>query len=121
MVSTIFISLVFTFIFSPNTRKAISIESPIISLVENFASLFNTKKYTYSEVEDILEQAAKDYFKDYPADLPKGNGDIVEIITSENSKGLRKARNSTSILRRCFLLPTGFSTESLKRQALFYF
>lgn len=67
-----------------------------------FASLFNTKKYTYSEVEDILEQAAKDYFKDYPADLPKGNGDIVEIdYTNLVNAGKMKNLNEYTGGKKC--------------------
>ena len=72
---------------SPNTAKSRMLKYMLILIIVFFviiffvwfASLFNKKSYTYTDVEGILEQAAKDYFKDYPADLPKANGDIVEI------------------------------------------
>ena len=43
------------------------------------ASLFTTKSYTYEDMETILTDAAVSYFADHPGDLPKDDGDVVEI------------------------------------------
>jgi hypothetical protein len=46
----------------------------IVSLGRN-----KTQTYTYSEIESILEKAAKSYFKDHPDSLPTEEGYIVEV------------------------------------------
>ena len=44
-----------------------------------FVSLLTPKKYTYEQVEEILEKAAISYFVDYPESLPKSEGNGVEV------------------------------------------
>lgn len=46
------------------------------------ASLLSPKSYTYEEVETILKNAAQSYFTDYPESLPKVEGTIIEIDSS---------------------------------------
>ena len=46
------------------------------------ASLLSPKSYTYEEVETILKNAAQSYFADYPESLPKVEGTIIEIDSS---------------------------------------
>ena len=45
-------------------------------------SLFTKKSYKYNEVEEILSNAAKEYFNDHPESLPKEDGSVVEIDSS---------------------------------------
>ena len=42
-------------------------------------SVLMPRKYTYEQVEEILEKAAKEYFADYPENLPKTEGSGVEV------------------------------------------
>ncbi len=42
-------------------------------------SLFSKKSYTYQEIEEILKDAAVDYFADNKNQLPSSDGDVVEI------------------------------------------
>lgn len=43
------------------------------------SALSGPKNYSYDDIEKELERAAKAYFNDYPTNLPKEDGDIVEI------------------------------------------
>lgn len=43
------------------------------------ASLFNVKKYSYDDVEKLLEKTAIEYFKDHPDYLPNEDGNMVEV------------------------------------------
>ena len=54
----------------------------ILLLLLFIISLFTHKSYSYDQIEKILVNAATSYFKDYPASLPKQDGDIVEIDSS---------------------------------------
>ena len=49
-------------------------------------SLMTPKKYTYPEIEKILENAAVEYFKDYPTNLPTVDGNIISIDSSSLSQ-----------------------------------
>ena len=52
----------------------------VIILVLGFIiSLFTRKKYTYSSVEDVMKNAAIDYFKDNSGKLPKTDDQIVQV------------------------------------------
>lgn len=51
-------------------------------LILFIASLFTSKIKSYSDIETIMKEAAISYFKDYPDSLPKEDGDIVEIDSS---------------------------------------
>ena len=42
-------------------------------------SVIMPKSYTYEQVEELLQKAAMEYFADYPENLPKGEGQGVEI------------------------------------------
>lgn len=57
----------------------ILIGTVILLLFLYIISLFTTRKYEYSDIEEILQKAAISYFKDYPDSLPKEDGSIVEI------------------------------------------
>lgn len=55
----------------------------ILLLILFIASKFSVqKKYTYSDVESIMKNAAISYFKDFPESLPSEDGNIVEIDSS---------------------------------------
>lgn len=45
-------------------------------------SLVSGRKYTYDQIEEILTEAAEGYFADYPDSLPKEDGSIVEVDSS---------------------------------------
>ena len=45
-------------------------------------SLMSSRSYTYEDVETILKEAAQSYFVDHPESLPKEEGNIVEIDSS---------------------------------------
>lgn len=45
-------------------------------------SMFKKTNYSYTEIEKILKDAAISYFKDNPDNLPKEDGSIVEIDSS---------------------------------------
>ena len=56
-------------------------------------SVLMPRKYTYEQVEEILEKAAKEYFADYPENLPKTEGSGVEVdytnlVAAEKMKDL---------------------------------
>lgn len=54
----------------------------VILIILFIVSLGNKNKgntYSYSEIESILENAAKDYFKDHPDSLPQEEDYVVEI------------------------------------------
>ena len=51
----------------------------ILILILYLFSLMNQKTYSFEKIEKILEDAAASYFKDNPSSLPKNDGDIVEI------------------------------------------
>ena len=51
-------------------------------LVIWIVSLFIKKEYTYDEIENILKDAAVAYFDDYKENLPKTEGSIIEIDSS---------------------------------------
>lgn len=55
----------------------------IIFLIIGFIiSLITKKNYTYASVEDVMEKAAIEYFKDNKDKLPKNSTEIVEINAS---------------------------------------
>lgn len=55
----------------------------IVILVIGFViSLFTKKDYNYATVEDIMKEAAIDYFKDNKNKLPKNTDETVEIAAS---------------------------------------
>lgn len=54
----------------------------ILLLLLFIISLFSHKSYSYDQIEKILINAATSYFKDHPESLPKQDGDIVEIDSS---------------------------------------
>lgn len=56
----------------------------VILIILFIASLGNKKAqtYSYSEIESILEKAAKNYFKDHPDSLPQEEDYVVEIDSS---------------------------------------
>ena len=45
-------------------------------------SNMSPKVYKYSDIETILKNAAKGYFKDHPESLPQNEGSIIEIDSS---------------------------------------
>ena len=45
-------------------------------------SLFSSRSYTYEDVETILKEAAQSYFAEHPESLPKEEGSIIEIDSS---------------------------------------
>ena len=45
-------------------------------------SLVSSRSYTYEDVETILKEAAQSYFAEHPESLPKEEGQIVEIDSS---------------------------------------
>ncbi len=51
----------------------------LLLLTLYIVSLFSNKTYSYTEIENILKEAAVSYFKDYPENLPTDEGNIVEI------------------------------------------
>ena len=53
----------------------------VILIILFIVSLGNKKgnTYSYSEIESILENAAKDYFKDHPDSLPQEEDYVVEV------------------------------------------
>lgn len=56
-------------------------------------SIFINRTYSYTELENILKNAAVSYFKDNPNNLPSEDGDVVEIdagnlIAAEKMKDL---------------------------------
>lgn len=51
----------------------------VVLFVGFLISLFSHKKYTYADVEDVMKNAAIDYFKDNKNKLPKNSSEIVEI------------------------------------------
>lgn len=54
----------------------------VLLLVLYIISLFLHKTYSYTEIENILKDAAVSYFKDYPENLPTDEGNVVEIDAS---------------------------------------
>lgn len=54
----------------------------VLLLILFIISLFTSKKYDYGDIEDILTNAAKSYFADFPESLPKDEGSVVEIDSS---------------------------------------
>lgn len=54
----------------------------VLLIVLYLASLFSSRNYTFDEVETILKEASIAYFKDNPESLPKDEGSIVEIDSS---------------------------------------
>ena len=54
----------------------------VILVVGFIISLFTKKNYTYYDVEDVIEDAAKMYFEDNKKKLPSSD-EIVEITTSK--------------------------------------
>lgn len=54
----------------------------VVLLILYVISLLNTKSYTYSEIEDVLKEAAVNYFNDNKSQLPASDGDQVEIDSS---------------------------------------
>lgn len=53
-----------------------------ILVIGYIVSIFFRKTYTYSELEDVIEDAAISYFADNKGKLPKSQDEIVEITTS---------------------------------------
>ncbi|MBQ6324045.1 MAG: hypothetical protein IJI22_04335 [Bacilli bacterium] len=54
----------------------------VILLILYLVSLTSKKTYEYKDLEQVLTDAAKSYFVDYPENLPASDGDIVEIDSS---------------------------------------
>ena len=54
----------------------------LLLLVLYIASLTSKKTYTYEDVEGIMKTAAESYFKDHPESLPKDEGTIVSVDSS---------------------------------------
>lgn len=54
----------------------------ILLLILYIVSLLSNNSYAYEDIEEILSNAAENYFKDYPESLPQDDGDIVEIDSS---------------------------------------
>lgn len=48
-------------------------------LILSIASIFTKKSYTYEEIEEIMTQAAKNYFAENPTDLSKAEKVIVPV------------------------------------------
>ncbi len=51
----------------------------LLFVVLSIASLFTKGNYSYEKIEEIMTNAAKSYFKEYPESLPKKENQIVEI------------------------------------------
>ena len=51
----------------------------VILLILYLISLTSKRTYEYKEIEQVLTDAAKSYFADYPESLPESDGDVVEI------------------------------------------
>ena len=51
----------------------------VLLIILYIASMFSHKKYTYTEIEKIMKNAAISYFKDYPEYLPVNENSIVEV------------------------------------------
>ena len=51
----------------------------VLLIILYIASMFSHKKYTYTEIEKIMKDAAISYFKDYPEYLPVNENSIVEV------------------------------------------
>lgn len=65
------------------TMMGIIVGGMIILLVILYIiSLFNTKSYSYTEIEEIVKDAAIAYFKDHPESLPLDEESVVEIDSS---------------------------------------
>ena len=54
----------------------------LILLIMFITTTFSKKVYTYEELEGVVENAAMSYFKEHENELPKEDGDIVEINAS---------------------------------------
>ena len=54
----------------------------LLILILYIVSLVAGRKYSYDDVEEILTEAAEGYFADYPDSLPKEDGSIVEVDSS---------------------------------------
>ena len=54
----------------------------LLLLIMFLITTLSPRKYTYTQIENILENAAVSYFKDFPDSLPKEEGSIVEIDSS---------------------------------------
>ena len=60
----------------------IIIVAVVLILLLFVITIFSKPKYTYSQIESVLRDAAISYCKDYPESLPKDEGSIVEIDSS---------------------------------------
>lgn len=69
----------------------------LLLLVLYLISLGSNKKYTYSDVEKILKEAAISYFADHPEHLPTSESSIVEIDSS-NLVSAGKMKNISDYL-----------------------
>ena len=76
--------------YNPNTNddfkekliglfKIVAIALIIILILGFIISLFTRGRYDYAKVEDIMVEAAENYFKDNKSKLPKDTDEIVEI------------------------------------------
>ena len=54
----------------------------IILLIALLMSAFTKKEYSYTEIEEVLKEAAESYFEDHPDSLPEKEDQIVEIDSS---------------------------------------
>ena len=59
--------------------KIVAIALVVILVLGYIISLFTSGKYDYAKVEDIMTEAAENYFKDNKSKLPKDADEIVEI------------------------------------------
>lgn len=64
-----------------NMFKIVLIALIVILVVGFIISLFSRKKYSYSDVEDVMRSAAISYFKDNSGKLPKTDDQVVEVST----------------------------------------
>ena len=51
----------------------------VLLIILYIASIFSHKSYTYTEIENIMKEAAISYFKEYPEYLPVNENSIVEV------------------------------------------
>lgn len=61
--------------------KIVLIALIIILVVGFIISIFSKKNYSYSSVEDVMRDAAINYFKDNSGKLPKTDDQVVEVGT----------------------------------------
>ena len=76
--------------FKDQLKKIIKVVGIIIIVLIVFIliiSLFTKKNYTYDDVEKVMENACKDYFKDYANYLPKEENDTRNVPVNNLIEG----------------------------------